>query len=179
MDSVCTDMLSDSAMYDSIVQELNGLPHVYASQYPHLQQDPIILSLFHPVLFHTFKPVVTTGDGSCMYHALSLVLTGTETYTDLMRLLAAYALVKHKQTVLSAIQDVYPTYSAANVRGVHTECIKEALDVRKWGTDYHLFALCHLFNRPSFTITLCLTMPALSLVCPLHNRWLTVFSLMK
>ena len=65
-----------------------------------------------------------------------------------MRLLAAYALVKHKQTVLSAIQDVYPTYSAANVRGVHTECIKEALDVRKWGTDYHLFALCHLFNHP-------------------------------
>ena len=147
VDSVCTDMLSDSTMYDSIVQELNGLPHVYASQYPHLQQDPIILSLFHPVLFHTFKPVVTTGDGSCMYHALSLVLTGTETYTDLMRLLAAYALVQHKQTVLSAIQDVYPTHSAANVRSVHTECIKEALDVRKWGTDYHLFALCHLFNR--------------------------------
>ena len=59
-----------------------------------------------------------------------------------MRLLTVYALVKHKQTFLGAVQD------ALNTLGVYTETVKEAVDVRKWGTDYHLFALSHLFNRP-------------------------------
>ena len=83
-----------------------------------------------------------------MYHALSLVLTGTETYTDLMRLLATYALSKYKQEVLRAVQDANPTHAPANIRGVHAESIRDALNVSEWGTGYHLFALSLLFDRP-------------------------------
>ena len=148
VDVVCTEINSARSIYDNIVQHLNGLPDVYASQYPHLHKDNSILSLFHPLLFQTFKPVVTTGDGSCLFHALSLTLTGTETCTDLIRLLTAYALVKYRQAFLSAVQDANPTHHPRNILGVYNESIREAVDVRKWGTDYHLFALSHLFNRP-------------------------------
>ena len=45
-------MLSrDAPIYDSIVQHLNSLPYVYASEYPHLQQDRSVLSLGHPCFF--------------------------------------------------------------------------------------------------------------------------------
>ena len=82
----CSGLTGDAAIYDSIAQHLNNLPFVYASDHPHLQQDSSVLTLGHPLLFETFKPIQTRGDGSCMYHALSLTLTGTQTYTDLMRL---------------------------------------------------------------------------------------------
>ena len=62
--------------------------------------------------------------------------------------MTAYALVKYRQTFLTAIEDAYSTYSPSNVLGIHIESIKEALNVRQWGTDYHLFALSHLLNRP-------------------------------
>ena len=63
-----------------------------------------------PSLFPNFKPVQTTGDGSCLYHALSLTLTGTEMHmcTDLLRLLAIHALVKFKTTMMSTFRDAFP-----------------------------------------------------------------------
>ena len=54
---VFTVVGSHTATYDSIVQHLNNLPYVYASQYPHLEQDSSVLGLGHPLLFQTFKPV--------------------------------------------------------------------------------------------------------------------------
>ena len=83
-----------------------------------------------------------------MFHALSLTLTGTESCTHLIRLLTVYALVKHRQAFLSAVQDAHPGRNPLNILGVHTESIKEAVDIRKWGTDYQIFALSHLLNRP-------------------------------
>ena len=76
----------------------------------HLEQDGSVLRLCHPLIFQTFKPVQTTasGDGSCLYHALSLTLTGTEMCTDLLRVLAIHALVKFKATMMNAFRDAFP-----------------------------------------------------------------------
>ena len=78
----------------SIVDEIEAptlkkLVKAYVSGHPHLEQDNSVLTQAHPLLFETFKPVRNTGDRSCLYHALSLTLTGTETCTDLIRLLTA------------------------------------------------------------------------------------------
>ena len=98
-------------MCDYFVQHLNALPPVYASEHGHLALDESVLRpcICHPLFFQTFKPVQTTGDGSCLYHALSLTLTGTEMhmYTDLLRLLAIHALVKFKATMTSTFRDAF------------------------------------------------------------------------
>ena len=72
---ICDLVGSDVAVYDYFVQHLNALPPVYASEHGHLALDESVLRLCHPIFFQTFKPVQTTGDGSCLYHALSLTLT--------------------------------------------------------------------------------------------------------
>ena len=52
------------------------------------------------------------------------------------------------QAFLSAAQDAHPGRNPLNILGVHTESIKEAVDIRKWGTDYQIFAPLHSLNRP-------------------------------
>jgi hypothetical protein len=47
-------------------------------------------------ILNKFKPIITTGDGSCFYNAVSLLLFGTESYSDILRLAVLYALIKYK-----------------------------------------------------------------------------------
>lgn len=148
--TMCAIMGSEVAVYDNIVQCLNSLPYVYASQHTHLQQDSSILTLGHPLLFQTFEPIETTGDGSCLFHALSLTLTGNETCTDLIRLLTAHALVKYKQIMINAFHDAYPLCTEQDLQLKFNTAIYEAVNVHKWGTDHHLFALSLLLDRPIF-----------------------------
>ena len=93
----------------------------------------------------------TRGDGCCMYHALSLTLTGTQTITDLMRLLTAHALVKHKQSMLSAFLDAFGLQSVRyDPQKEFSDTLEQAVRIDQWGTDYNLFALSMLLDRPIF-----------------------------
>lgn len=61
-----------------IVTELNSLPIPYADSFPNLVHETSAYNRCHPLLLRMLKPVRTTGDGNCMYNALSLTLTGSE-----------------------------------------------------------------------------------------------------
>lgn len=89
-----------------ILSELNSLPFPYANKFPATNHDTCACNRCHPLLLQILKPVRTTGDGNCMYNALSLTLTGAEQFSDLIRLLCAYALVKYKDTMISAFISV-------------------------------------------------------------------------
>lgn len=95
---------------------------------------------------------MTTGDGSCLYHTLSLTLTGTEAYSELVRLLAARALVKYKDIMIRAFRDIYQHNMHTNAEFEHelNASLHEAVNASEWGTDHHLFALSLLLDRPIF-----------------------------
>ena len=100
-----------------VINKLNSLPIPYASAFSDMRQDTCTSNRCHPLLLQVLKPVQTTGDGNCMYNALSLTLTGTELYAHLIRLLCAYALVKYKDTIISAFADAFPN----NTRSHHVQ----------------------------------------------------------
>ena len=52
--------------------------------------------LSYPLLLQTFKPIRTTGDENCMYHALSLSLIGSENVSYLLKTVVAHALLKFR-----------------------------------------------------------------------------------
>ena len=85
-----------------------------------------------------------------MYNALSLTLTGTEQFSHLIRLLCAYALVKYKDTMMSAFADAFPSNRQASHELMYDRALAEALQVGVWGTDSQLFPLSLLLNRPIF-----------------------------
>ena len=120
--------------------------HTFSS----IQQDTRASNRCHPLLLQILKPVRTTGDGNCMYHALSLTLTGTEQFSHFIRLLCAYALVKYKDTMISAFADAFPSNSQASHEQMYHRALVEALQVSVWGTDSQLFPFSLLMNRPIF-----------------------------
>ena len=141
-----------SSMRSSLefVCELNSLPFPYANKFPAIQQDTCASNRCHPLLLQILKPVRTTGEGNCMYNALSLTLTGTEQFSDLIRLLCAYTLVKYKDTMISAFADAFPSNTEASHEQMYHRTLVETLQVGVWGTDSQLFPLSLLMNRPVF-----------------------------
>ena len=133
-----------------VVSELNSLPFPHVNMFPSILQDTCASNRCHPLLLQILKPVRTTGDGNCMYNALSLTLTGTEQFSRLIRLLCAYALVKYKDTMMSAFADAFASNRQASLELMYDRALAEALQVGVWGTDSQFFPLSLLMNRPIF-----------------------------
>ena len=60
--------------FEAIAQAVNALPPVYANDFSALLRAVSVANQLHPLMLHTYKPVLTIGDGDCMYHALSRVV---------------------------------------------------------------------------------------------------------
>ena len=85
-----------------------------------------------------------------MYHALSRVVCGSEQLSKIFRLLTAYAAVKYRDVLIRSLQYAFPSDTLENhVRKANT-LIVHALHVGTWGSDFHLFPLSLLLDRPIF-----------------------------
>ena len=85
---------------EAIAEAVNALPAVYAADFPALPTAVSVSNQCHPLMMQTYKPVLTTGDGDCMYHALSRVVCGSEQLSKIFRLLTAYAAVKYRDVLI-------------------------------------------------------------------------------
>ena len=171
LDRVCSTMLNNlsphsrqleyvvsyfearSAVLDQVVQYLNSLPVPYANTLPNLHVDRYVQRESHPVFLQSFKPIATTGDGNCMYHALSLAICGTEDLSVVIRLLTTYALIKYKPAMMDVLANIYFTGDNHQHIQMFTNTVHKAVHLGVWGTDLHLFPLSLLLNRPIFTYT--------------------------
>ena len=140
-----------SAILDQVVQCLNSLPIPYANTLPNLQVDRYVQQECHPLFLQTFKPIRTTGDGNCMYNALSLAFCGTEYLSIIIRLLTTYALVKHRTAMIDALSHIYFNGNHEQHIQALTDTMHKAIHLGVWGTDLHLFSLSLLLNRPIFS----------------------------
>ena len=133
-----------------IVQAVNALPPVYATNLPALPRAVSVGIQCHPLMLQTYKPVLTTGMGiACTMP--SRVVCGSECLSRIFRLLIAYAAVKYRDVLIQALQHAFPTDPYGNqVRKANT-LIVDALRIGCWGSDFHLFPLSLLLDRPIFT----------------------------
>ena len=120
-------------------------PH--AALEPNLCQDITASNQYHPALLQVLKPIVTSGDGNCMFNALSLTIAGSEHLSAILRLLCVYGLVKYKDTMFRAIARAWGSSRANDLyfRNLHIFLRNGA-----WGTDDHLFVMSLVLNRPIF-----------------------------
>lgn len=77
-----------------VTQEAPGYRNTDISQY---QIDYSVKESFNPNFWLDREPIVTTADGNCQYHAISLSLTGTEAYTSEVRLATAVAVLDNRE----------------------------------------------------------------------------------
>lgn len=77
-----------------VTQEAPAFRNTDTSQY---QIDYSVKESFNPNFWLDREPIVTTADGNCQYHAISLSLTGTEAYTSEVRLATAVAVLDNRE----------------------------------------------------------------------------------
>lgn len=77
-----------------VTQEAPTFRNTDISQY---QIDYSVKESFNPNFWLDREPIVTTADGNCQYHAISLSLTGTEAYTTEVRLATAVAVIDNRE----------------------------------------------------------------------------------
>ena len=140
---VLSSALVDSlnGMHEAIAQAVNALPPVYANDFA---------NQFHPLMLQTYKPVLTTVDGGCMFHALSRIVCGSK---QLSRVSIAYAVIKRRDVLIGALQHASPSNTRNHVRKAFT-LIVHVLRIGTWGSDFDLFPLSLLLDRPIFACTL-------------------------
>lgn len=138
---------SRAAALDDVVEALNALPTPFARDFPHLHVATSVASLCHPLLLQTFTPIATTADGNCMYHALSTIVCGSKRLSMLFRLLAAYAVVKHRGVMMNALPDAFPQKSCDQHSRKCNTLIASALRIGSWGSDFHLFTVLHFLYK--------------------------------
>ena len=119
----------------------------YAALEPDLCRDITASNQCHPALLQVLKPIVTSGDGNCMFNAISLTIAGSEHLSAVLRLLCVYGLVKHKDTMLRAITRAW---GSSQANDMYSRDLHIAVTNGAWGTDDHLFVMSLVLNRPIF-----------------------------
>ena len=58
--------------------------------------DKNVLNLLHPAFLNEYTPRVTSPDGNCLWHMVSICLVGTQELTFFLRSATVYTLIRYK-----------------------------------------------------------------------------------
>ena len=146
-DQLCEYCTRHEWSFNRILCTVSDILTPYAALEPDLCQDITASNQCHPALLQVLKPVVTSGDGNCLFNALSLTLGGTEDLSAVLRLLCVYGLLKYKVTMVRAIARAW---GSSRANDMYSRDLFIAVRSGEWGTDDHLFVMSLLLNRPVF-----------------------------
>ncbi|CAF0948349.1 unnamed protein product [Brachionus calyciflorus] len=116
--------------------------------------DKSVQSKLHQKFLKESTPVKTPGDGNCLYHMVSLCLFGDKIFSDLLRFIAFFFLIKnkdyYKRIIRSTVIQGRSNHSNLNNEELIEHNFRKLLfDARKngtWCNEYHLSALSSALN---------------------------------
>lgn len=109
------------------------------------QIDHSVKESFNPNFWLDREPIVTTADGNCQYHAVSVSLTGSEAYTPEVRLATAVAVIDNRgwfDAILKLID-----------RGTVLDLVHTIARSYSWGDETTLKAIAVAINKRIFLYT--------------------------
>lgn len=125
-----------------IVREAPAFRNYEISNY---QIDYSVKESFNPNFWHDREPIVTTADGNCQYHAVSMSLTGSEAYTPEVRLATAVAVVDNREWFDAMLKLID--------RGTVLDLVHTIARNYSWGDETTLKAIAVAINRRIFLYT--------------------------
>ena len=119
-----------------------ALPVPYATQCT-VNVGSYMASLLHPDMLEALTPVRTTGDGNCLWNAISICLCGNEKYTYTLQPMV------FKERMIPQIRFQNPDETESN----HSRCLRIAITPFSWGADFHIYVISIVLNIPIFMFT--------------------------
>lgn len=109
------------------------------------QIDDSFKNSFNPNFWLDREPIITTADGNCQYHAVSLSLTGCELYTPEVRLATAVAVIDNREWFDSMLKLID--------KGSVLDLVHTIAKNYSWGDETTLKAIAVAINRRIFLYT--------------------------
>ena len=108
--------------------------------------DNIVSNLVSLYTFNTCIPVLTTGDGRCLFHSISICLFGHEKFTHLIKISCVFMLLEHEAFFTNILfqQDRSLSFN---------QLLEDNSNNDKYGSHYSLIALS-LLTEELFILTL-------------------------
>ena len=113
--------------------------------------DQHVNSKLHPAMLSEYAPVVTTGDGNCLWNAVSTCLFGDERLRLMLRFLTVYIMWENKAYFMDTIRN--DTIHEGSVDQCFDHHLRIARNDRAWGNEYHMLALSIALQRDVFSYT--------------------------
>ena len=89
-------------------------------------------------MLHVVRAISTTGHGDCLYNAISILLSGSECYSQAVRLLTVCSLVKHKQLFYAYIRQNLVHIVDLDIPQEYDRILQKALTPLAWAEDYYI-----------------------------------------
>lgn len=107
------------------------------------------LPFYHLAMLNNHAPLMTFGDGNCLYRAVSLAFTGTENSHIILKLFTALELILNKQYCNSGDFDQRIVCSSCD------KLVHDAVKIKSFSEFGHFFALSTSFKQTitSYNIT--------------------------
>ena len=119
------------------------------------QKHTGITCKIHPAMQQSYIPVVTTGDGNCVWNSIALSLYGNEKFTNLLKLLTLQTLISQSNYFKSVIRyDLSSRSLPCTENAIETNfanLVFKARKWREWGDEFHLLALSIALQRDIYT----------------------------
>lgn len=98
---------------------------------------------FLPEGFFLYKPVITTGDGNCLYNAVSQCLFGDESKQNIIRSCHLFIIFEYEDY----FREIYKRYQICN-KNSFEEFIVQNARMNEWACEFNIIAVALLIDRP-------------------------------
>ncbi len=90
-------ILNYGSYLEEVIKVLGNRTRITVSNSSRQLKEEIKISRLYPKCFlEEYKPIKTPPDGSCLWHSISICLSGDTSFTVILRLLTVYYLLKNK-----------------------------------------------------------------------------------
>lgn len=149
----CRSLIEAIEFIDGNREIIDNLTRIVTTEAPafrnyditNYQIDHSIKESFNPNFWLDREPVVTTADGNCQYHAVSISLTGSEAYTSEVRLATAVAVIDNREWFSSILRLID--------KGTVLDLVHTVARSFSWGDETTLKAIAVAINRRIFLYT--------------------------
>jgi hypothetical protein len=108
--------------------------------------DDAVQDRIHPCMQQYYQAIHCPADGNCLYHAMSISLTGSEHISDKLRKVACLILLDHRHWFEYLIE-IHP------MADTFETLLQDVWTNNNWGNEYHILALSIALERPIFQYT--------------------------
>lgn len=149
-------LMKHTILFENFLTCARSIQKTFISDNYELVLDPNIESKLPTCLKKMYSPIITSADGSCLWHMVSICIFGNQKMSDVLRFVSTYIFFKEKNLFKKLIKkDILMNsenielneneYLEQLIERKYTNMVLEARNC-DWGNEFHILSLVIAFE---------------------------------